>query len=499
IAVHLQISKTSAKEIQSAFSVLGRSVELVIADTEIRGMEGADLIVGANVEAYTSLDYEKSDELIQIGYGAAEAKAGILQTYALDDAAWAEYMSKKQSRLRTTIGTPQFMKIEGATTAEAQNIRQFLSPLVGKPLVTADVDHLLTRLTGVGRYDSVTYGMLQEDGRSGLLIHVHEKSYAPPLLQPSFAVDGTQTDDVTFTLGARLTFMDVAGFRSEWRTDLRVGATYGIQSELYRPLRPFSRWFVAPFLNASESTFRFYHKSDPRADYRMDSVLAGADFGYGFNRFNELRAGYGAGYSDVTLRLGTPEFVAANGLVRTLRARYVFDHINEPVIPTRGVFIQSDFHRFDAFPGSTEPVPVLETTVQYFQPVSERSSLFLIASGGSTFGVRHTGIPPFFLGGPGRLSAYGLRELTGNQYGLARAGYLHRVFALPNFVGNRVYLYAEGEAGKMYGDPHPNIPRFSTDVAMGLLAETAFGPVFVGGSVGDTGHQKWYFQLGRVF
>ena len=43
IAVHLQISKASAKEIVSAFSVLGRSVELVIAETELRGMAGSCL------------------------------------------------------------------------------------------------------------------------------------------------------------------------------------------------------------------------------------------------------------------------------------------------------------------------------------------------------------------------------------------------------------------------------------------------------------------------
>ena len=44
IAIHLQISKTSAKDIQSAFEVLGRSVELIIAETELRGMAGADVL-----------------------------------------------------------------------------------------------------------------------------------------------------------------------------------------------------------------------------------------------------------------------------------------------------------------------------------------------------------------------------------------------------------------------------------------------------------------------
>src|SRR5208337_1553498 len=73
IAIHLQISKTAAKEIQSAFSVLERSVSLVIAETEIRGMAGADLIVRVNLEDYTTTDYEKADALVQRGYDAAAA------------------------------------------------------------------------------------------------------------------------------------------------------------------------------------------------------------------------------------------------------------------------------------------------------------------------------------------------------------------------------------------------------------------------------------------
>jgi NTE family protein len=50
----------------------------------------------------------------------------------------------------------------------------------------------------------------------------------------------------------------------------------------------------------------------------------------------------------------------------------------------------------------------------------------------------------------------------------------------------------------MYRDPL-GAPRLSGDVAAGMLAETVIGPVFIGGSVGDAGHQKWFFQLGHVF
>lgn len=499
IAVHLQISPASANEIQSAFSILGRSVSLVIAETEIRGMGEADLIVKADVEKYTTTDYEKADELIQVGHEAAEAKSQILKAYSLDDTAWAEYQRNKDSRIRTRIGIPQFVKLEGVAGESLVNMQKFLSPLIGKPLDQKALADMLTRLTGIGRYDSITYGMIHEGDKDGLLIRVHEKSYAPPVLRPGIDIDGTQTDNVTFTAAARLTFMDVAGFRSEWRTDFRFGETYGIASELYRPIQPLSKWFVDPLMNADQTTFLVYSKRDPRSDYRKDNVQGGLDLGYAFSRFSELRAGYIVGYDTEKLRIGSPDFPSYNGRVSAFHLRYVLDHTNEAVIPTYGYYIQSNFYHYDSYPGATEAFPSLVLTAQYFQPVfHHRDSIFAIAEGGSTFGYRGTGDPQFFLGGVGRLSAYGLNELLGDQYFVGRLGYLRRIASLPTFVGKNVYLVGYGEVGKMYQDPF-GAPRLSGDGAAGLIAETAFGPVFIGGSAGDTGHYKWFFQLGRVF
>ena len=168
----------------------------------------------------------------------------ILKTYTLNDADWAEYQREKHSRVRSRTIVPSFVKVVGIDEGAGKTIEDFLTPLMGKPLNTDQLDGMLTRLTGVGRYESLTYDVVEENGRSELLVRVHEKSYAPPLLQPSFVIDGSQTDDVTFTMGGRLTFMDVAGYRSEWRTDFEFGETYGIQTQLFKPIKPLSRWFV---------------------------------------------------------------------------------------------------------------------------------------------------------------------------------------------------------------------------------------------------------------
>jgi len=500
IAVHLQISPTSAKEIQSAFGVLGRSVELVIAETELRGMAGADILVKADVQKFTTMDYEKSDKLIKVGYDAAEQKAAILKPYALDNEAWAAYMAEKQSRILTKIGTPQFVKVVGVEGEATQNVEKFLSPLAGKPIDQRQLEQLLTRLTGVGKYDSVTYDLIHdENGREGLLIRIHEKTYAPPMLQPAFQVDGTQPEDVNFTLGARITVMDIAGFRSEWRTDLQFGQTYGIASDLYRPFQPLGRWFFDPFINANQTTFSIYNHNDPKAIYRLDSAYGGADVGYGISRFSEVRFGYQYGYESGTLRLGTPEFGSFSGAVGAVRARYILDHTNDPIIPTSGYYAQSDFRYYNQFINTGQAFPTLDLNLQYFQPVFHgRDSAYIIAQGGSTLGYQAYGIPAFFLGGVGRLSAYGQNELFGNQYFLGRIGYLRQIATLPPFVGKAVYFTGFGEVGKMYADPL-GAPKLSGDGGLGVIANTAFGPVFIGAAAGDTGHYKWFFQLGRVF
>ena len=41
-------------------------------------------------------------------------------------------------------------------------------------------------------------------------------------------------------------FLDVGGFRSEWRTDFILFSNYGLRSEYYHPFTPLTHWFVAP-------------------------------------------------------------------------------------------------------------------------------------------------------------------------------------------------------------------------------------------------------------
>jgi NTE family protein len=497
IAVHLETPPVEAKNIQSLLSVLEQSVRVVVSESEVRGLADADAVVSVPLDHFLSSDFAKNVPIMQAGYEAAKGKSKLLAGFALDDAAWSEYVNARESRKQTATPVPQFIEVQGTSAPAQEDVRRYLKKFIGKPLNADKLDPALTQLTGSGRYDTLDYRIVERDGKQGLLIAVKEKVSAPPTLQTAFEVDGSEAGDIEYTLGTRLTMIDVAGFRSEWRTDFLFGNTYGVSSELYRPFRAESKWFFAPHADASDTAFPIYAKNDPLADYRIYRENIGADLGYGFSRFSEVRVGYEVGELSTKLRLGSPQIPAVSGRVGAARMRYVIDHTDDPVIPRRGFRVESNFRWFDTSPGATSAFPVLDARIGFFQPVSREASFFLSSEGGSTVGSRNTGVPQFFLGGAARLSAYGVNELFGNQYYLFRGGYLHEIASLPPFVGKKVYAIGAYEVGKMYGAV--NESKFPNDFAAGVLAETALGPFFVGGSVGDNSHHKWFFQLGRVF
>jgi NTE family protein len=428
---------------------------------------------------------------------AAEEKSKILLPYALDQAAWNEYVARRNARKKAAVGIPQFVRVEGTTPDAEQKIQEFLQPLVGKPIDTPKLDTYLTRLTGVGRFDSASYGLVQNDGQLGLLVTVIEKNYAPPVLQPAFAVNGTEPDNVTFAMGGRLTFLDIAGYGSELRTDFSFGNTYGISTEFYKRFSQTSRWFFAPRISASDAAQWIFSHRNPQADYRIGQVEFGTDLGYAVSRFSEVRAGYEIGYLDANLKLGTPLFQSVKGQVGASRFRFVTEHRDDPIIPRQGYFGELNFHWVDTSPGAPAAFPTLEARTEYFKTVSTPASVFLIAQGGSTIGYDRTGIPQYFLGGTGGLLAYGQNEVRGDQYYLFRAGYLHKLLRLPPFLGDSLYGAALYEVGKMFNAP--GVSKLPTDGAAGAIVRTAIGPVFLGGSIGDTGHATWFFALGRIF
>src|SRR6266571_1252114 len=227
IGVHLESAPVEANDIRSVFSVLNHSVSAVVTENEMRSLELADSIISVPLGEFTTVDYAKSEPIMQRGYEAAKTKARMLEAFALNDADWEAYLQARKAREHTELPIPQFVKVEGTSQRGAVDVARYLKGFPGKPIEPQRLDAALTRLTGVGRLDSASYWLTEQDGKAGLLVRVVEKNDAPPMFQMAFEVDGSQAGNVDFTMGTRFTFMDVAGYRSGRFSELRVGYEVG--------------------------------------------------------------------------------------------------------------------------------------------------------------------------------------------------------------------------------------------------------------------------------
>jgi NTE family protein len=499
LGVHLEIAAIKPDASLNSFQVLGESIAAVIAANEREAMQDADIVISVPLQNFSSMDYNKADALIKAGYDAAAANAEKLSRLSVDEVSWKQYLANLDERRHRAV-TPQFVEVTGVNRKIADPLVQQMSHLAEQPVDSAKLERTILELDGTGPFSSLNYSMVQENDRPGLQIEAKEKPYSPPILRPLIVIDGSDYNDVFFSIGARVTFMDFGGYRRELRSDVIVGSQYGIKTEYYRPFSASSHWFVAPRIAANSYQYPLYKGSTLLALYRNRLSGGGLDAGYAFGRTGELRLGYEGGYQHLSPQIGNDgRLPTVSGTTGDVRLQYSLDRLDQPVLPRNGESVKFYTKYFNTNPGAPEGFPVSELQLQKFIRFSDPSSVFLNAYGGTSYGYK-TGIPPFQLGGGTHFIAFGTNELLTDQYFLFQTGYIRTLVKLPPLLGSTIDLLGMFEAGKTYQLPNgPKPPNVPGDVVGALIVNTIFGPVEVGGAVGNYGHAKFYFQIGRVF
>ena len=278
IGIHLETEPLSPTAPLSSFAVLGESISVMIAANELRSMEQADVLVSVPLQKYNALDYGAAEAIIKAGYDAAAAKAKVLSAFSVSEAEWQQYLANRAARRKTTP-VPEFVQVTGTAPELAKSVEERLAVDVGKPVDTAKMDGQMMRLNGQGRFANVSYSMVEKNGQQGLEIQTEAKPYAPPTVRPILLIDGSDYNNVLFSIGARITFLDFGSYRSELRNDVIIGSQYAIDSEYYHPFTPTSNWFVAPRGAVNSVQDYVYSGNTQIATYRTRQALGGAGCG----------------------------------------------------------------------------------------------------------------------------------------------------------------------------------------------------------------------------
>jgi NTE family protein len=498
IAVYLDTGAFDPQSLTSLGGVVGRNLGIVVQANERESMKNATVLLRANVSGFTSGDFEESAKIIPRGVQVATEHAAELEKYALNDADWKAYVAERDARRRVKVPVPQFIDVYGMKGLQQAEVSRQFAKYIGKPIDTVKVDGTIADLEGTGTYSSISYNMIDKDGQTGLLVRPRTKNYAPPFLNVGATLSSNDSNNIQLGLGGRATFVDLAGPGSELRVQGSIGQLAGASGELYKPIFPGKALFVAPRGYFAHQERVYFMDGQQLAQFTEHKNGFGLDLGYEFNSKTELRVGEDYQWYGEQRTIGTPiaQQFSLTPWVSSVRFQYLGQ--DDVMVPTRGSIVQSAYNYDTQRPNASGGFSQWETYSSHFIPVGRRAIVFGAASGGTSFGATNLGLAGFSLGGPLRLSAYSRGELLGNDYFLFQPGVLFRLARLNPVIGGAVYATAFYEIGKVWGAPS-GTPTLPNDISGGFVVKTLIGPVYGGGSVGDSDRRKWFIGIGRVF
>ena len=507
IVVNIETQPGGPETLDSLTGVLAQTIAIATADNSRRSLREADLIVAPDLEGYSTADFQKRHDIIELGYQEALNKATLLQGLSLEISEWEKHLADRQRREQPKeTAVTEYIVVAGADSRDSQAIIDKLGDKYSmRPFDEAMQDQLdtdLLDLQGTGRFESLDYSLARLNERTGLLINSRPFDPGegiPATLDIGIDVNSIRANQVNFNFISRLTLFDIGRYGAEWRNDLQLGSNPLLATEYFRPLGD-TRFFISPRAAIEKRNFNYYENGANLAQYKGQSTLASLELGYSINSRSELRGGYTIGYQKFSRQIGDPFLSDGQGGFRKAGLSWRYYGINEAQIPTRGLGIEAslDYH-FQSPDIEVDGGKFTQAKTEFssFHPVSKKNTIFGFGGAGATFGNPATAVQKFPLGGRMNLGGYYHEEFRADNFLLGGIGMLHEFGFFSSSLGGSSYLGAWYEGGSAFDDIDLAIYRQS--LSTGVIVETPFGPVFVGGSINEDGNSKFYFSFGRFY
>lgn len=490
---------------QTLLGLVAETMDAMIRANAAANLAAADIAITVPLDGYSAADFDRTRELIRAGYDAAEAARTRLLPLALDEAQWQAWRNARRDRTVTRLPVPAFVRVDGAGPADTGRMQRRLATLRNAEIDFAAIELGLNELGGLDRFETVTWAIAEDGGEPGLVFRALPKSNGPPFLFLGATLENTTSNEYRFGIGARLLAFDVLGSGAELRVDGALGSEPGIGASWHRPIGS-TPFFVEPFVSARTRRLSIIEDSTIIADYGRRRAVAGVDLGFNPGRVSEIRIGGRVGRSDARVRLGDPRLPEIAGPESSLVAAWTYDGQDDPLLPARGAHVvttATHILRSPDIPGGDrhrgENITMAETSLTWFRSLRRDRTrrLFAVGGAGRTFQGSPLEIDQFALGGPARMTAFGIGEARGDHYVYAGAGYLHRLFRLPDFLGRSVFAGGWMESGSAW-DRGGNAD-LTVHASAGIIADTLIGPIFAGTSAGINGESRFYIGIGRIF
>lgn len=492
----------------SILGLAGATIDAMMRANTRKALSSADVVLNVELKEFGSLDWRKSDALIEAGYQAAESMKASLLPFAVSDADWQQWQARRTSSHRALLAQPAFIRLDGVGSADTRRMDELLAKHVGKPLDVTSLEKDLEELSGLDRYETILWRLDTDPaGATGLVVSAIEKTYGPPFLMLGLNLENTTSDQFQIGIAGRYLRFDVLGSGSEMRLDASVGADPSLGAAIYQPVWRAS--FASAYTNVTNRTFSLISDDAVVARYAQTLSIVGADIGVNLGRDSDLRLGASFGWMDADVKIGNPGLPSASGKQTEARMTWRLNSQDSALVPSRGTNAESSLtYTFDgpeltiegdpiSADRSSVGLPQLQGEANWFWSSGPRNRFFLLGGSGTSFDHAPLQTDQFALGSPFHLGAYHVGEVRGDHYYIGTLGYLRELGRMPDFLGGPVFAGAWLENGDAFNDWRDATLR--TQVSGGLVMDTILGPVMLAVSAGFDNAWRTYIGIGRLF
>jgi NTE family protein len=495
--------------LDSALSISNQMLAILVrkdANRQRATLSSSDILIEPVLGPASSTDFTAANSTIAAGENAARVMLARLDPLSVSDTAYQDYLVRRASR-EPGLPAIKFVRVDEQSKRYEKTIMAEMQPLVGKPLDIDAVGARITRLYGLGNFETLDYALVDQgqgaDEESGLELRGRRKSWGPNYVRFGLNLEDDFQGNSRYNAATRFILTELDDLGAELVTDVQIGSDPKVASEFYQPLDAERTWFVAPSLRVEARDLQLYTKDVEIADYRDREVEADFDIGRTLGNWGEIRAGFHRINGATHLRLGDPNLVEQEYNDGELFVKFSYDRLDNLHFPREGqqFTFQWDANRTDL--GADTASDKVQADYLIANSIGRNTLLFWTSAGSVVAGnIKATAVPDLFsLGGFFNLSGLAPTSLFGPNYAIARAIYFRKISrGGEGFLEFPAYIGMSLELGNIWQQRSDiSLGSAHKDASLFLAFDTFLGPVYLGSGYDTAGHSAYYLFLGRTF
>lgn len=470
------------------------------SDAQLRTLGADDILLRPDLGDFTSADFERTAQAVELGEAAAQRALGQLRRDAVDAADYARFAARHR---QAPFDAPliAFLDVARDRSRTAAYVEQRLSGVVGKPFDAQQLDKQIGAAYGEGSYERISYDLEQrDDGTTGLSVQPVDKGWGPNFLRLGLRLSDNFNGRNSYQLYGEANFTGLNERGGESRNRVQIGRVTELYSEFLQPLGARGEFYAAPYLQYEAFNFPINAGTQiDFAEYRLGRALGALELGWSPDARWQLSGSLEYGRESARLRIGQPDFPNFSSTFGGVLLRGVYDDLDKSGFPSHGTRVDLSQEYLPRALGSSDTAQI--SRLRWDTALSSGAHNWLVGGSISTSTGHGTGaqLAAFSpLGGLTNLSGYTENQLFAPQTALLRGVYYRRLTDAQSLFSVPVYLGGSLEAGGIWDTRRQVGSNLLGAGSVFLGIDTLLGPIFLGYGYAQGGHNALYLTFGSL-